>query len=129
MLIKSLSIQLPVKDVEKSVSFFKKAGFSFREEDTNEKIAPLLINDTIAVLLVCEVYFMTYTNREIANAHRQTEVVITVEVENKKEVKQIVENALLAGAKIPLPPQEKGTTYQWGFHDPDGHLWEIKCLL
>jgi uncharacterized glyoxalase superfamily protein PhnB len=55
-----------------------------------------------------------------------TEFSIGHNVVNKEEVDMVMEQARMAGAKIPKPAQD---TF-WGgyagyFQDPDGHLWEI----
>jgi predicted lactoylglutathione lyase len=46
-------------------------------------------------------------------------------VRHASEVDELVEAAIAAGRSTYNPPQDHGFMYQHGFHDLDGHIWEL----
>lgn len=127
-MINQLLIHLPTKDLALSTEFFKKLGFTFISEFSDERMSVMILNDKCTILLNCELYFRTLTQKPVADAFHTTETVITLAVESIKEVKELVDKAVLAGARTPIPAQDHGKWYKWGFEDIDGHLWEIIYL-
>lgn len=123
---KQIFVNLPVKDLKKSMQFFKALGFSFNPAFTDEKAACLIINEgSIYAMLLTEPMFKTFTKKEIADATKTTEVLIAIDVETKKEVDELVKKAGDAGGTIYAAPQDHGWMYQHSFADLDGHQWEI----
>jgi len=55
-------INLPVKDLGKSVSFFTNLGFSFNPQFTDEKAGCMVISESIFAMLLTESYFKTFIN-------------------------------------------------------------------
>src|SRR5262245_27204677 len=99
-------INLPVKDLTKSMDFFQQLGFSFNPQFTDEKAASMVVSDNIFVMLLTGAYFKTFINTEIADAHKATEVLIALDANSKDDVKKIVSTALAAGAKQYAQPQD-----------------------
>lgn len=122
---KKIFINLPVKDLNKSVDFFTKLGFSFDPKFTNENATCMIVSDTIFVMLLVEDFFKTFTNKEIADAAKTTEVIVSLLMENKEQVDEMMDKALGAGGIISSEPKDLGFMYQRGFQDMDGHLWEV----
>ncbi len=119
-------VNLPVKDLQKTISFFSHLGFSFNPQFTDEKAACLIINDnSIYAMLLTEPMFQTFTKKKIADATKTTEVLIAIDAESKEKVEELVRKAVEAGGSIYADPQDHGWMYQHGFADPDGHQWEI----
>lgn len=50
-------VNLPVKDLDKSVAFFTKLGYAFNPQFTNEKATCMIISDTIYVMLLTVPFF------------------------------------------------------------------------
>jgi len=65
-------VNLPVKDLDKSISFFTNLGFSFNPQFTDEKAGCMIISDSIFAMLLTETYFKTFTKKEIADATKVT---------------------------------------------------------
>jgi len=123
---KQIFVNLPVKDLKKSMDFFSKLGFSFNLQFTDEKAACLIINDgSIYAMLLTEPMFRNFTKKEIADATKTTEVLIALDVESRETVDEMVKKAVEAGGSIYADPQDHGWMYQHGFEDPDGHQWEL----
>lgn len=119
-------VNLPVKDLKRSIDFFTHLGFSFNQQFTDEKAACLVINDgSIYAMLLTEPMFKTFTKKEIADASKTTEVLIAIDAESREQVDELVKKAVEAGGSIYTEPAVHGWMYQHSFADPDGHQWEI----
>ena len=121
-------VNLPVKDLKKSIDFFTKIGFEFNTQFTNENATCMVISDNIFVMLLVEDYFKTFTKKEISDATKSTEVIVALSAESKEKVNEIVNKALAAGGKPSNNPIDQGFMYGWSFQDIDGHLWEIMYM-
>jgi predicted lactoylglutathione lyase len=117
-------VNLPVKDLNRSVEFFTKLGYTFNPQFTDEKATCMIISDTIYVMLLTETFFQTFTKKEIVDAHKAVECSICLSADSKDAVNQMVEKAEAAGASIPNPATDYGFMYQHSFADLDGHHWE-----
>ena len=118
-------INLPVKDLERSKTFFTGLGYSFNPQFTDEKAACMVISEHIYVMMLIESYFKTFTKKEIGDAHQATEVLLALDATSREEVQQIITKATEFGGSIYAEPQDHGWMYQHSFADPDGHQWEI----
>jgi predicted lactoylglutathione lyase len=121
-------INLPVKDLEKSKTFFKELGYNFNPQFTDEKGACMVISDTIFAMLLTESYFKTFTKKNVSDAKVSTEVLIALDAASKEEVQKTVAKAKKLGATIYSEPADHGWMYQHSFADLDGHQWEIAYL-
>lgn len=119
-------VNLPVKDLKRSIDFFTHLGFSFNQQFTDDKAACLVINEgSIYAMLLTEPMFKTFTKKEIADASKTTEVLIAIDTESREQVDELVKKAVEAGGSIYTEPADHGWMYQHSFADPDGHQWEI----
>lgn len=121
-------VNLPVKNLPQSITFFKELGFSFNAQFTNEQGACMIIADNIFAMLLVESFFKQFTKKEIADAKKTTEVLLCLSAESREKVDEMVGNALKAGGKAAVDKQDHGWMYQHGFEDLDGHLWEIAFM-
>jgi predicted lactoylglutathione lyase len=124
----SIFINLPVKDLNRSVSFFTQLGYSFDPRFTDEKGACMIISDTIFVMLLVETFFKTFTKKEICDAHKNTEAIICLSADSREKVDELVSKAVKAGGTTPSGKQDQGFMYGHGFQDMDGHLWEVMYM-
>lgn len=121
-------INLPVKDLNKSVSFFTSLGYTFNPQFTDENATCMIISDTIFAMLMTESYFKTFTKKPISDAKASTEVLIALDTKSREEVQQVVAKAKELGATIYSEPQDLGWMYQHSFADLDGHQWEFAYM-
>jgi hypothetical protein len=117
-------LNLPVKDLSKSVAFFTALGYSFDPQYTDENATCMIVGEDIFVMLLVEEFFKTFITTDIADATKSTEAIIALSVENKGAVDEVVRKAVAAGATTPTPAVDHGFMYQAMIQDPDGHLWE-----
>lgn len=125
MEVKSIFINLPVKDIQESRKFWTKLGFTFDEKFSNEKALCLVLNNGfIYAMLIKHEMFNTFTNRPISDG-TTTQVLIAIEVNSREEVDKIVKLAIENGATRYCESVDHGWMYYDCFADPDGHQWEI----
>lgn len=122
---RQIFVNLPVKDIARSMQFFKQLGFDFNMQFTDDKAACLVIGENIYAMLLKEEFFKNFTKKEIADASKVTEVLIAIDVESKAAVDSLVQKAVSAGGTIYAEPSDHGWMYQHSFADLDGHQWEI----
>ncbi len=124
-MVTNIFINLPIKDLTKSMNFFKALGFDFNKQFTNEKAASLIIGENIYAMLVTEPFFKTFIKKEIADASTTTEAIVAISVESKAQVDELVDKALSAGATKYKETDDYDFMYSRSFQDLDGHLWEV----
>lgn len=122
---KKIFVNLPVKDLERTMKFFGELGYSFNPQFTDEKAACMVVSDDIYVMLLTEEFFKTFTSKEVADARKMTEVLVCLNEESREAVEAHVEKALKAGGTETREAQDNGYMYGRSFNDPDGHIWEI----
>lgn len=121
-------INLPVKNLNNSVDFFTKLGFSFDPTFTDANATCMVVGENIYVMLLVEEFFKTFTRKQIVDAAKSTEVILCLSAESREKVDEMVTKALEAGGSAPNPKQDHGYMYGHGFQDLDGHLWEVMYM-
>lgn len=121
-------LNLPVKDLNRSITFFTNLGFSFNPQFTNDKGTCLIIGKNINAMLLVEEFYKTFTHKEICNAKTTSEVILSVQIESREKVDQIIENALKNGATEYDEAKDYGWMYYRSFFDLDGHHWEFSVI-
>ena len=122
---RQIFVNLPVKDLNKSIAFFKNLGFSFNPQFTDETATCMIISEDIYAMLLTHAKFSTFTPKAICDAKKNTEVLIALSCEDRSEIDQLVKKAVAAGGSTYNQPQDHGFMYAHGFQDLDGHIWEV----
>lgn len=125
---RKIFVNLPVRNLEKSMNFFGALGYSFNPKFTNRDAACMVVSDDIFVMLLTEPFFKTFTNKDIVDAQNATEVLVCLNEESREAVDKRLKKALGAGATETRDPQDHGFMYGRSFNDPDGHIWEIMWM-
>lgn len=118
-------VNLPVKDLNRSVKFFTHLGFTFNAQFTDDNATCMIVGENIFVMLLVEPFFRQFTDKPISDATKQTEVLVALSCESRARVDELTSLALAAGGTTPMPAKDHGFMYQHGFQDPDGHMWEV----
>ncbi|HYC95227.1 MAG TPA: VOC family protein [Sphingomicrobium sp.] len=126
---KQIYVNLPVKDLERSKSFFVALGFRFNPQFTDQNAACMIVSDDIYVMLLTESFFQGFTGKAIADAHKVTEVLVCLSCDSRAELDGLVAKAVAAGGKAPRQLKDHGFMVQHGFEDPDGHIWELVHMV
>ena len=118
-------VNLPVKDLRKSIEFFTELGFKFNPQFTDETATCMIVGEDISVMLLTQDKFKTFTPKDICDATKSTEVLVCLSVKSRDKVDDMVHKAVAGGGTTYNEPQDHGFMYGHGFQDPDGHIWEI----
>jgi len=118
-------VNLPVKDLNKSMTFFVNLGYTFDARFTDETAACLVISDDIFAMLLTETKFREFTPKPLCDATQSTEVLICLSCESPAQVDDLVRRAIMAGGTTYADPKDYGFMYGHGFQDLDGHIWEL----
>ena len=120
-----LFVNLPVADLQRSVEFFTHLGMAFNEAYADEHTALMELSTEAFVMLQSREKFARSTSRPVSTADIDTEVILSITVGKRSEVDEMVSAALVAGGSPSLDPVDNEVMYGWGFHDPDGHVWQV----
>jgi predicted lactoylglutathione lyase len=124
---KQIWLNLPVKNVAKAKDFFWKIGFSFNEQhDTPSSTCMVIGEGNFVVMLFEELLFKSFSQNELTDTQSGSEILISIDAENKEEVDVLAEKVKEAGGTVFSPPAEsQGWMYGFGFADLDGHRWNV----
>jgi predicted lactoylglutathione lyase len=122
---RQIYVNLAVKDIDRSVGFFKRLGFGFDPKFSSENAACMIAGEDIFVMLLVESFFKTFTDKELCDATRSTEVLVCLSCDSREQVDDLVAKAAAAGGTVPREPQDYGFMYGHAFEDLDGHIWEL----
>jgi predicted lactoylglutathione lyase len=122
---RQIFVNLPVKDLPRSVTFFTALGFSFNPQFTNDDATCMIVDENIFVMLLVEPFFRTFIDKAICDTRTSTEVLVCLSCDSRAEVDELVAKAVAAGGATPRAPQDYGFMYSHAFEDPDGHIWEL----
>jgi uncharacterized protein len=94
-------VNLPVRDLKKSVEFFTKLDFKFNPQFTDEAAACMIVGEDMFVMLLTQDKFKAFTPKAICDATKSTEVLVCLSFESRDKVNEMVRKVVDAG----------GTTY------------------
>ncbi|GJE16310.1 VOC family protein [Methylobacterium marchantiae] len=126
--MRMIFVNLPVKDLEASKTFFGALGFAFNPAFTDENAACMVVSESIFVMLLTEARFRDFITGEIADTTKATEVLTCLSCESREEVDESLAKALSAGARPWKPNMDYGFMYGCSFQDLDGHVWELMYM-
>ncbi|MBE7170295.1 MAG: VOC family protein [Williamsia sp.] len=118
-------VNLPVKDLQRSIKFFEGLGYHFNRQFTDATAACMVISDDIYAMLLTHDKFKQFTTKQITDAKNDIEVMVCLSADNRAGVDELVGKALACGAAEARDPQDYGFMYGRSFEDLDGHIWEI----
>ena len=125
---RKLFVNLPVKELDRSVRFFTALGFSFNAHFTDETATCMIVSESSFVMLLTEEKFRQFTPRQLCDTKQATEVLLCLSAESRAEVDQLVAKAVAAGGSLYKEPIDFGFMYGHSFQDPDGHQWEVMFM-
>jgi predicted lactoylglutathione lyase len=120
-------VNLPVQDLNRSVDFFTKLGFTFNPQFTDENATCMIIGENIFAMLLVKPFFSSFLKgkKEIADTTATAQVLNALSLESREAVDKMVDGALAAGANEFTESQDHGWMYTRNFEDLDGHVWEF----
>jgi predicted lactoylglutathione lyase len=121
-------LNIAVRDLGVSKSFFEGLGFEFNPAFTNDDAACMVISQQAYAMLHTPGSFERFTLRPTADPTQSTEVILAISADSREEVDALADKALQIGGSPARDAEDYGFMYQRSFQDPDGHLWEVAWM-
>lgn len=122
---RSLFLNMPVSDLERSTAFFTKLGFSFNPVFTNDSAACMLVGEDAFVMLLTRDKFSEFSKLPIADPRTHALALYCFSVSSRDEVDAVSAAALAAGGTEADEAEDFGFMYSRSFFDLDGHGWQV----
>jgi predicted lactoylglutathione lyase len=95
--MKQVFINLAVKDVEKSMNFYTKLGFTLNPQFSDDQAKCMVWSEAIFVMIMSHDKFKTFTKKPLAETKNAIAGLFALSVESTHKVNEVVENGLKAG--------------------------------
>lgn len=126
--MKQIFINLPVKDVDSSLDFYKQLGFTVNPLFTFDDQKCMVWSEQIYVMLETLEMFKSGSKKNIADPKKNTIATFTLPVDSLERLNEIIEKGLKIGGIEPTPAIDEGFMQVRNIEDLDGHNWGIICL-
>jgi predicted lactoylglutathione lyase len=120
-----LFVNLPVSDLQRSITFFETLGFAFNPQYTDATATCMLVGEDAYFMLLVKERFADFSKRPMGDPRRETNALFALSVNSRAEVDEMVHKAVAAGGSHAVDPQDHGFMYGWSFRDPEGYHWEV----
>ena len=123
-----LWLNLPVKDLPRSIAFYEAIGFKRNLGPGNtESSACFLVGDKrVVLMLFLDKVFSGFAGARVADTTQGAEVLISIGAGSRDEVDALAAKAREGGGEVFAPPGgSAGGMYGCGLRDPDGHRWNV----
>ncbi len=121
-------VNLPVKDLPKSIEFYTKLGYTFNPQFTDETATCMIISEDIYAMLGTHDIFKSLTKKEICDTTKYTSALISLSCESRAHVDELVAKAIAAGGSTSSEPTDYGFMYQHDYEDLDGNGWGLTWM-
>jgi predicted lactoylglutathione lyase len=106
-------VNLPVKNLQKSMDFFSQLGYTFNAQFTDEKAACMVISEDIYTMLLLEPFFKTFTAKDTRRcAQKQLKCLSLYPAIPARRWTLLVDRAKAAGGTEARPPKDHGFMYE-----------------
>ncbi|HET6701574.1 MAG TPA: VOC family protein [Gemmatimonadaceae bacterium] len=122
---RKLFVNIPVRDLQRSIDFFETLGFTFNTQFTDATATCMLVGEDAYFMLLTAEKFKEFSKRPVGDAQRETNALFAISVNSRDEVDTLVEKALATGGARAADPQDHGFMYVRSFYDLDGQHWEV----
>ena len=122
---RKLFVNIPVRDLQRSIDFFEALGFTFNAQFTGATATAMLVGEDAYFMLLTHEKFASFCNRPVGDPRRETTALFALGVDSREAVDAMVNKAVSLGGSHAVEPQDHGFMYGWSFHDLDGHHWEV----
>jgi uncharacterized protein len=123
--MKQIFINLPVKDLQKSVDLYDALGFTINPQFSDEAGKCMVWSESIYVMLLTHEKFKIFATKPVADTKTSLAGLFSLSVDSNDEVNNILNNGLKAGGIEPTEMKDYGFMQQRTLEDFDGHTWEI----
>ncbi|MCU0704914.1 MAG: SRPBCC domain-containing protein [Fimbriiglobus sp.] len=121
----AIFVNLPVKDLKRSIAFYTALGARLNPQFSDDTAACLQLTPAVVVMALTEAKFRSFATKPIADATTTTQMELSLPRPSRADVDGSVRAAVAAGGAAHGEPADYGFMYQHGFSDPDGHTWGL----
>ena len=118
-------INLPVKDLQKSMDFYAALGFTNNPQFSDDTGKCMVWSENIFVMLLTHEKFKIFATKPIADTKSNLAGLFSLSVDSIDEVNSMVASGLKAGGTEPNEMKDYGFMQQRTIEDFDGHTWEV----
>ena len=122
---RKLFVNIPVSDVQRSITFFEQLGFTFNPQFTDPSSAAMLVGEDAYFMLLSEPRFHDFSKRPSGDRSSETNMLLALSADSRADVDAMVHKAIAAGGSHAADAQDHGFMYSWSFRDLDGYHWEV----
>lgn len=122
---KQIFINLPVKDLQKSMDFYSALGFTNNPQFSDDAGKCMVWSENIFVMLLSHEKFAGFATKPIADTKTQVAGLFSLSLDSTDEVNSMMKKGLKAGGTEPHEMRDYGFMQQRSIEDPDGHTWEV----
>lgn len=122
---KQVFINLAVKDVEKSMSFYTALGFTNNPQFSDETAKCMVWCENIFVMIMTHEKFKGFAAKPLADTKSTLAALYSLSLESIDEVNALMAKGLKAGGTEPNEMKDYGFMQQRTIEDFDGHTWEV----
>lgn len=121
--MKSYWLNIPVKDVQASMDFFKQIGFEVNAGE-DETLAQVMAGEQ-PILLFREDVLQSFMGGELTDTEAGNEFVVSFGMETNEAVDDLSRKITLNGGRVLDGPAQIRGYYGCLFTDPDGHKYNV----
>jgi len=122
---KQVFINLPVKDLQKSMALYTALGFTNNPQFSDDSGKCMVWSDNIFVMLLSHEKFMSFATKPIADTKSKLAGLFSLSLDSVEEMNKLMTNGLKAGGVEPHELRDYGFMQQRTIEDFDGHSWEL----
>ncbi|TBH73430.1 VOC family protein [Aquirufa nivalisilvae] len=126
--MKQIFINLPVRDVQKSMNFYAQLGFSNKTLFSDDEQKCMVWSEQIYVMLMSNDLFQKYSKKSIPDIKQQVAASFSLPVKSLNQVHEMIDAGLKAGGTEPFPMIDEGFMQVRKIVDLDGHTWDFMYL-
>ena len=123
-----LFVNVPVADLERSMAFFAKLGFSFDPNFTDETAACMLVGEQASIMLLNHEKFAQFSKLPMADPTTHALSLYSFSVPSREEVDEVAAASLAAGGVEAVGLEDYGFMCSGSFFDLDGHGWQVMWM-
>jgi predicted lactoylglutathione lyase len=124
---KQIFINLPIRDLAASTTFYEDLGFTKNPAFSNDKASCMVWSETIFVMLLTHDFYKSFiANKDIADTKQSSGVLLALSLESKEAVQQFADTAKQNGGDYYQVDNGAPADMMFGYEvqDLDGHTWE-----
>lgn len=122
---RSLFVNIPVADLDASVAFFTKLGFTFNPLFTDETATCMLVGEQAYFMLLTRERFAEFAEgKTVGDPRAAVPAMYAISLDSREQVDELADIAEASGGTGD-GSQDHGFMYSRAFRDIDGHYFEL----